>query len=59
MNYRGRRPHRGMTAGQVVAIAIIGIIAVIVLTTVASARMMHTDPVKDFIFAITKEVEPT
>ena len=48
-----------MTAGQVVAIAIIGIIAVIVLTTAASARMMHTSPVKDFTWCMTHEEDLT
>lgn len=58
MNYKGHRP-RGLSAGQVVAIAIIGIIAVIVLTTIASARMMHQNPAEDFIYCLTTEVELT
>lgn len=56
MNYKGKR---GLTAGQVVAIAIIGIAAIIVLTTAASARMMHTDPSYDFAWCMTHEVEQT
>jgi hypothetical protein len=58
MNYKGHLPS-GLTAGQVVAVAIIGIIAVIVLTTAASARMMHTDPSHDFAWCMTHEVELT
>ena len=56
MNYKGKH---GLTAGQVVAIAIIGIVAIIVLTTAASARMMGTDPAEDFAWAMTHEIEPT
>jgi hypothetical protein len=56
MNYKGKR---GLTAGQVVAIAIIGIIAIIVLTTAASARMMHQNPAHEFAWCVTHEVEPT
>lgn len=54
MNYKGKR---GLTAGQVVAIAIIGIVAVIVLATAASARMMGTDPAEEFAWCVTHEVE--
>ena len=56
MNYKGKR---GLTAGQVVAIAIIGIIAVIVLTTAASARMMHQNPAHELAYCLTTEVELT
>lgn len=58
MNYKGHRPG-GLTAGQVVAIAIIGIIAVIVLTTAASARMMHQNPAHELAYCLTTEVELT
>ena len=58
MNYKGHLPS-GLTAGQVVAIAVIGIIAIIVLTTAASARMMHQNPAEDFIYCLTTEVELT
>lgn len=56
MNYKGKR---GLTAGQVVAIAIIAIAAVAVLTTVASARMLHQSPVHELVYCLTTEVEPT
>ena len=56
MNYKGKR---GLTAGQVAAIAIIGIVAVIVLTTAASARMMGTDPAEELAYCLTTEVELT
>lgn len=59
MNYKGKRPAGGLTAGQVVAIAIIAIAAVAVLTTVASARMLHQSPVHELVYCLTTEVEPT
>jgi hypothetical protein len=59
MRYRGKRPSGGLTAGQVVAIAIIAIAAVAVLTTVASARMLHQNPAHELAYCLTTEVEPT
>ena len=58
MNYKGHRPH-GLTAGQVVVIVIIALIATIVLTTVASARMMHQNPAHELAYCLTTEVELT
>jgi hypothetical protein len=57
MRYRGKRPSGGLTAGQVVAIAIIGLAAILILTTAAGARMMHTDPLQDFVFCMTYEAD--
>lgn len=59
MNYRGRRPHRGMTAEQVLLAAIVALVCTIAISTTAGAAITHSDPVQDFIFAITQEVEPT
>lgn len=58
MNYKGKRP-RGLSAGQVVVIAIIGLVAIITLTTVASARMLHQNPAHELVYCLTTEVELT
>lgn len=58
MNYKGHLPS-GLTAGQVVAVAIISIVAIIVLTTAASARMMHQNPAHELAWTMTHEVELT
>ena len=56
MNYKGKHDR---TVLFVVAAVLTAIVTIIVLTTAASARMMHQNPAEDFIYCLTTEVELT